>query len=69
MAECSLLLSLTLFLVPSLYIVIKSLESLIKGDKGSGSSGNNGHLSDTEVQARKDPEIELATNYQFDQNS
>ena len=60
---------LTLFLVPSLYIVIKSLESLIRDDRDSGGgSGSNGRAHGDNVTASKDSKIELATNYQFDHN-
>ena len=55
---------LTLFLVPSLYIVIKSLESLIRDDKDSGGgSGSNGRANGDNVPASKDSKIELANNY------
>ena len=58
---------LSLFLVPSLYIMIKSLESLIRKDKGSGSSNdtnnsnNNGHRSSVKVPTKPETEIELTT--------
>lgn len=50
---------LSLFLVPSLYIMIKSLESLIRKDKGSGSSNTNGHRSNVKVPTKPETEIEL----------
>ena len=60
---------LTLFLVPSLYIMIKSLESYLKGDKNDDDSGtsnpsDNGHLRQTEL-----TKPEIASNYQLDSNS
>ena len=50
---------LSLFLVPSLYIMIKSLESLMRKDKGSGSSNDNGHMSNVKVPTKPETEIEL----------
>ncbi len=60
---------LSLFLVPSLYIMIKSLESLTKKDKGSGGSGNNGKTNDSDnsrVPAQENSEVELTSNYKLD---
>ncbi|PSB12253.1 hydrophobe/amphiphile efflux-1 family RND transporter [Pleurocapsa sp. CCALA 161] len=59
-----------LFIVPSLYIMIKSLESLIKKDKGSGSSGH-GKSNDSDngrVPARENSEAELTSNYKLDRS-
>ena len=57
--------ALTLFLVPSLYIVIKSLESYFKKDKDSGGSSGTGnsYSSNGRGQVQKDPE--LAANYKL----
>ncbi len=61
---------LSLFLVPSLYIVIKSLESFFTKDKDSGNNGNgktndsnHGRLAPKETSA-----TDLAPNYQLDSN-
>ncbi|MGF1590935.1 MAG: efflux RND transporter permease subunit [Pleurocapsa sp.] len=62
---------LTLFLVPSLYIVIKSLESYAKGDKGSGSSGNNRQTNDGDhdrLLAEENLEAEVTSNYKLDRS-
>jgi hydrophobic/amphiphilic exporter-1 (mainly G- bacteria), HAE1 family len=61
---------LSLFLVPSLYIMVKSLESYIKKDKDSGGPGSNGKTDDYHERV-VDPEkstSELAPNYQLDSN-
>ena len=62
-----------LFIVPSLYIMIKSLESYIRRDKdfGDGDSGDN-HKTDSSHRDRVTTEerssTELAPNYQLDSN-
>lgn len=59
-----------LFIVPSLYIMIKSLESFIKRDKGSGSSGH-GKSNDSDngrVPAKENSEAELTSNYKLDRS-
>ena len=59
--------ALTLFLVPSLYIIIKGLESYFKKDRGSGGSGDNTngrHSSNGRGSTIK--ESELATSYKID---
>ncbi|MEM7592133.1 MAG: efflux RND transporter permease subunit [Cyanobacteria bacterium P01_A01_bin.83] len=61
--------ALTLFLVPSLYIVIKGLESLVKGDQDSGSSGgnsNNGSSHNGHATSREQSAKELANQYKID---
>ncbi|HEY9771635.1 MAG TPA: efflux RND transporter permease subunit [Coleofasciculaceae cyanobacterium] len=58
---------LSLFLVPSLYIMIKSLQSLT--NKGSGGSGNNGKTNDSHnsrVPAKENSEVKLTSNYKLD---
>ena len=66
--------ALTLFLVPSLYIVIKGLESWFKQDKGSGGSGGDNHNSSSNGRGvtQEESAKELATQYntldQADQN-
>jgi hydrophobic/amphiphilic exporter-1 (mainly G- bacteria), HAE1 family len=59
-----------LFIVPSLYIMIKSLESYIKRDKDSGGPGSNGKKDDhhERVVAQEKSATELAPNYQLDSN-
>ncbi len=62
---------LSLFLVPSLYIVIKSLESFFKKDKDSGGSGNNGKTNDSNIgrlAPREKSATDLAPNYRLDSN-
>ena len=59
--------ALTLFLVPSLYIIIKGLESLIgkksdRGDKG-GDNRQNGRRSNNDSEVEAESEAELAPNY------
>ncbi len=65
--------ALTLFLVPSLYIIIKGLESYIKGDKGDKGdkgSGNNGHTSNGRGVSDRLSLEELTMRYKIDsQNS
>jgi hydrophobic/amphiphilic exporter-1 (mainly G- bacteria), HAE1 family len=63
-----------LFIVPSLYIMIKSLESYLKKDQdsGDGDSGDN-HKTDSlrsdRVTTEERSATELAPNYQLDSNS
>ena len=60
---------LSLFLVPSLYIIIKSLESFFKTDKedrGKGSGGSGGKTKRKQDPTVKESEVELTTNYQLD---
>ena len=45
---------LSLFLVPSLYIMVKSLESFFKQDKGSGGSGKSGDSYDRNGSKKSD---------------
>jgi hydrophobic/amphiphilic exporter-1 (mainly G- bacteria), HAE1 family len=62
---------LSLFLVPSLYIMVKSLESYFKKDQDSGGSGNS-KKDDFHHQRVVDKEkstTELAPNYQLDSKS
>ena len=61
--------ALTLFLVPSLYIMIKSLESYIKGDKNDRDSGNSGNTSDGRGSSDRQKQEQLTINYQLDPNS
>ncbi|MEO1467000.1 MAG: efflux RND transporter permease subunit, partial [Cyanobacteria bacterium J06633_1] len=63
--------ALTLFLVPSLYILIKGLESLVvqnKQDRGDGDGGNSprSRSSNGRVKNTESSEKELATNYNID---
>ena len=63
--------ALTLFIVPSLYIIIKGLESWFKGDKNSGDSGNNngnhyGKSNNGRVKAQEDPELTANYNFELD---
>ena len=63
---------LSLFLVPSLYILIKSLESYFKGDKGykgDRGSGNSSNTKNGRVSDKREAEVDLATNYKLDPNS
>jgi hydrophobic/amphiphilic exporter-1 (mainly G- bacteria), HAE1 family len=65
---------LSLFLVPSLYIMIKSLESYLKKDKdsGDGDSGDNhktASFRSDRVTTEERSATELAPNYQLDSNS
>ena len=60
--------ALTLFLVPSLYIMIKGLESYFKGDKsdkGDKGSGNSGNSSNGKVPKNKKSVEQLTINYAF----
>ena len=60
---------LSLFIVPSLYIMIKSLESFFKGDKGnsSGSSGGLGSRVNRKRRHRvQKTEVGLTSNYKLD---
>jgi hydrophobic/amphiphilic exporter-1 (mainly G- bacteria), HAE1 family len=61
---------LSLFLVPSLYIMVKSLESYVRKDKDSGGPGSNGKTDDhhQRVVAQEKSATELAPNYQLDSN-
>lgn len=61
---------LSLFLVPSLYIIVKSLESYIRKDKDSGGPGSNGKTDDRHqpVVESEESTSELAPNYQLDSN-
>ena len=61
--------ALTLFLVPSLYIMIKGLESYFKGDKNDKDSGNSSNNSNGRVSSDRKSEKQLTTNYQLDSNS
>ena len=65
--------ALTLFLVPSLYIMIKGLESYFHGDKNDKDSGNNGDNSDDIAALQELTTIsnqeKLTTNYKLDPNS
>ena len=62
---------LSLFLVPSLYIIIKSLESFFKKDKDSGGSGNNGKTNNSNngrLAPKEKSPTDLAPNYRLDSN-
>ncbi len=62
---------LSLFLVPSLYIVIKSLEYFFKKDKDSGGSGNNGKTNDSNhgrLAPKEKSSTDLSPNYRLDSN-
>ncbi len=61
--------ALTLFLVPSLYIMIKGLESYFKGDKGDKGSGRDGNTSIGEVPSDRVSQEQLTINYKLDPNS
>ena len=57
---------LTLFLVPSLYIIIKSLESYFKKDSGNNGDDNNNSQDSTErvdVRETSESEVELTNTY------
>lgn len=60
-----------LFIVPSLYIIIKGLESYIKGDKNPSDS-DGGDKTDnsrrTYDQDHKQSEVEVTSNYRLDQS-
>jgi hydrophobic/amphiphilic exporter-1 (mainly G- bacteria), HAE1 family len=62
-----------LFIVPSLYIIIKSLESYIKGDKDQDPGDGDNHKTDSfrsdRVTTEEKSATELASNYQLDSNS
>ena len=60
---------LTLFLVPSLYIMIKGLESYVRGDKGDKGSGSGGNTSNGRVKSDRVSEEQLTINYKLDPNS
>ena len=60
--------ALTLFIVPSFYITIKSLESFFKGDKGSGGSGDKTN-NKREQNLQSESEVELTANYKLDPKS
>ena len=57
--------ALTLFLVPSLYIVIKSLESYFRKDKDSGNSGSDDSNYPHNGHGKIQEKPELATNYKM----
>jgi hydrophobe/amphiphile efflux-1 (HAE1) family protein len=61
---------LSLFLVPSLYIMVKSLESYVRKDKDSGGPGSNGKTDDhhQRIVDREKSATELAPNYRLDSN-
>jgi hydrophobic/amphiphilic exporter-1 (mainly G- bacteria), HAE1 family len=61
-----------LFIVPSLYIMIKGAESYFKGNKGSGGSGGSGNIDNKtkgSVAVNQESSTELAPNYKLDPNS
>ncbi|WP_229641486.1 efflux RND transporter permease subunit [Waterburya agarophytonicola] len=60
---------LTLFLVPSLYIMIKGLESYFKGDKGDKGSGDKGNTSNGREPKNKESVEQLTINYKLDPNN
>lgn len=59
-----------LFIVPSLYIIIKGFESFIRRDKDSGGPGSNSKTDDhhRRVVDQEKSATELAPNYQLDSN-
>ncbi|MGL5833674.1 MAG: efflux RND transporter permease subunit, partial [Waterburya sp.] len=60
-----------LFIVPSLYIIIKGLESFVRGDKDPGDSdGGNKTDSSRNIhdQDHKQSEVEVTSNYKLDQS-
>lgn len=61
---------LGLILVPSLYILVKSLESYVRKDKDSGGPGSNGRKDDHHqgVVDQEKSATELAPNYRLDSN-
>ena len=64
--------ALTLFLVPSLYIIIKGLESYFKGDKDDKDdkgSGNSDNTSNPRVSSDRESAEQLTINYKLDPNS
>ena len=61
--------ALTLFLVPSLYIMIKSLESYFKGDNNDKDSGNSGNTTNNRVPNDRETQKQLTINYKLDPNS
>jgi hydrophobic/amphiphilic exporter-1 (mainly G- bacteria), HAE1 family len=48
-----------LFIVPSLYIIIKGLESYVKGDRDKGDPGNNGRVSQDDAPTPSDKKVEV----------
>ena len=62
---------LTLFLVPSLYIMIKSAESFFNGDEDKGSTSQKGSRKTKRQRNRpvREPEAGLSTNYELDKSS
>ena len=60
---------LTLFLVPSLYIMIKGLESYFKSDKDDKGSGNSDHTSNGRAPRDRESAEQLTINYKLDPNS
>lgn len=62
---------LSLFLVPTLYITIKGLESYFQKDQGSdsGDSGDNHDRQNHPVSDQQVEAVELTSNYQLDSNS
>lgn len=65
---------LSLFLVPSLYIMIKSLESYVRKDKDPKDPGDSDHHNETNdhhqrVVEQEKSATDLAPNYQLDSNS
>ncbi|MEO0014328.1 MAG: hypothetical protein RLZZ535_2717, partial [Cyanobacteriota bacterium] len=57
-----------LFIVPPLYIMIKSLESYIKRDKDSGGPGNNSKTDHKRIVDQEKSATEIAPNYRLDSN-
>ena len=62
---------LSLFLVPSLYIMIKSVESFFNGDEDKGSSSSGGSRKAKRQRDRpvREPDVELTTKYKLDKSS
>ena len=60
--------ALTLFLVPSLYIMIKGLESWFKKDEDSGSSGGKGNSVDGQTSTKETSNKKLAGQYKIDRS-
>ena len=58
---------LSLFIVPSLYITIKSLESFFTGKGSGGSDGKTNNKGEQNLQSES--EVELTANYKLDPKS